>query len=118
MGSLWGEYVFIGSSDNARSNCTALKKRHGAFYFHEPPSGPAFGTRDAYATNLINSNDFLVVCQTHEDIVSLAADCFIDVAVETPCFPICGGENIRQIEIAESVGCELDLNNSEIELGV
>ena len=74
MESLWGEYVFIGSSDNARSNCTALKKLHRAFYFHEPPSGPAFGTRDAYATNLINSNDFLVVRQTHEDF-------FIDGAV-------------------------------------
>ena len=106
MGSLWGEYVFIGSSDNARSNCTAFKKRHGAFYFHEPPSGPAFGTRDAYATNLINSNDFFVVCQTHEDItLLLAADYSIDGAVETPCFPILGGENVRQIVIAESVGC-------------
>ena len=40
----------------------------------ELPSGPAFGTRDAYATNLINSNDFLVVRQTHEDF-------FIDGAV-------------------------------------
>ena len=60
--------------DFARSNCTALKKLHRAFYFREPPSGPAFGTRDAYATNLINSNDFLVVRQTHEDF-------FIDGAV-------------------------------------
>ena len=112
MGSLWGEYVFIGSSDNARSNCTALKKLHGAFYFHEPPSGPAFGTRDAYATNLINSNDFFVVCQTHEDItLLLAADYSIDGAVETPCFPILGGENVRQIVIAESVGCELDVKS-------
>ena len=43
-------------------------------YMELPPSGPAFGTRDAYATNLINSNDFFVVCQTHEDF-------FIDGAV-------------------------------------
>ena len=62
----------------------------------ELPSGPAFGTRDAYATNLINSNDFFVVCQTHEDItLLLAADYSIDGAVETPCFPILGGENVR-----------------------
>ena len=68
--------------DFARSNCTALKKLHRAFYFREPPSGPAFGTRDAYATNLINSNDFFVVCQTHEDItLLLAKDFFIDGAV-------------------------------------
>ena len=75
--------------DFARSNCTALKKLHGAFYFHEPPSGPAFGTRDAYATNLINSNDFYTTnlinlrsCQTHEDItLLLATDFFIDGAV-------------------------------------
>ena len=55
----------------------------------ELPSGPAFGTRDAYATNLINSNDFYATnlinlrsCQTHEDItLLLATDFFIDGAV-------------------------------------
>ena len=87
MGSLCGEYVFIGPSENVRSICTALKTCHGASYLHEPPSGPAFGIRDANVANFINSYDFCEVSQTHEDIVSLAVD-FIDVAVETPMFPV------------------------------
>ena len=63
MGSLCGEYVFMGPSE------TSLKTCHGANYLHEPPSGPCFE---------LDTN-------------------------ETPTF---------------SVACELDLNNSEIELGV
>ena len=41
MGSLCGEYVFMGPSE------TSLKTCHGANYLHEPPSGPAFRIRDA-----------------------------------------------------------------------
>ena len=81
MGSLCGEYVFMRPSE------TSLKTYHGANYLHEPPSGPAFGIRDANVANFINSYDFCEVSQTHEDIVSLAVD-FIDVAVETPMFPV------------------------------
>ena len=91
-GSPWREYVFIGPSENVRSNCTrtkpevqplALKKCHGAIYLHEAPSGPAFGNRDAYVASFNNSYDFCEVSHTHEDIVSLAVD-VIEVAVETP----------------------------------
>ena len=66
----------------------------------------------------------LMCRQLHEDIALLAANAIRKVVVrkvveEPPCFPILraivGGEKLLHgMEIADSVGCEHDLNHYEI----